>query len=512
MTGAASRSVLARNTAYSVVGYAITFAIPVFMTPYVSGRLGDAAYGAWVVLSVLTTWIGLYDPGLWNAIAMEVAARRARGEIEGLGRLMASWFWFDIVAGAAVVGAVGLLGTGLIALLHLDPSLVSGTLLLVVATQTVAACALRHVMYTLNGLQRMDRVYQIAIVAGPLWAGGMAVALETGGGLLGLTLNNLAFSLVQFVAMAWAARREGYPLRFSPLEVRRDDLRVLLSFGWKLQAANLIGQLLRSDRLIMGPLGFPLSRVAVYQFGATVPDRLASSVTLLSSAVLPAATDLLQRGERERVRELLLRGTKYHALAAAGLLGFASLFGHELLRLWLDRSIPESVAVLRIMAPAAFLGAVTSVASSLAAAAGRPGLRAISALGGLGVALLLYMGAGRRYDVAGLAGAISGGLALAQVLFMIGFRGSVEFRWREYVGNALLKPLAAGLPVAAVYAAWTQIAPHVPPVAGRLSALIVLASAFALSAGLAWGAARATGVLDSYDIDVLKSLGRRTPA
>jgi hypothetical protein len=95
---------------------------------------------------------------------------------------------------------------------------------------------------------------------------------------------------------------------------------------------------------------------------------------------------------------------------------------------------------------------------------------------------------------------------------MIGFRRLVEFRWREMVGNALLKPLAAALPAVAVFAGWRCAAPHLPPVHDRLSAFILLSSAFALSSALSWLLARATGALDAYDVDVLKSLGRRSAA
>jgi len=103
-------------------------------------------------------------------------------------------------------------------------------------------------------------------------------------------------------------------------------------------------------------------------------------------------------------------------------------------------------------------------------------------------------------------------LALIQIVFMIGLRGFLEFRWREYVGNALLKPAVLAVPLAGVYAGWWALARHLPPINNRPRAFAVLAVAFLLSAGLGWLMARAFRVVDDYDLDVLKSPGKPVSA
>jgi O-antigen/teichoic acid export membrane protein len=469
-------------------------------------------FGVWVALGLLASWLGRFDLGIWTALPREVADRRARGDLEGLRTLSATWLFYDLSLGIAIVAAAVFAAPYLLGAFAIDPGIVTAPVWGVVAVQAVVQPILRHFMYTLNGLQRLDRVNQVSMAAAPVWGVGIVIFVEQGLGLLGLAINNLLFALLQAGAVAVLLRSEGYPLSLSPASFRSRDLRALVSFGWKMEAGDLLTTLLRSDRLLLGPLGYPSSTVALYQFGSAVPDRLASGVIHLSSSILPAVADLSVRGDTERIRSLFLRSTKYHALAGAGLLGFAVLFAHELLMLWLKRPLPESVEVLRIMAVGAFAATVVSPAMAVAAALGRAGLRTLCVLASLAGALLLYMAGARRYDVAGLALAVSGGTVLAQVLFMIGFRRLVEFRWREYVGNALLKPLAAGVPPVAVFVGWRLAASHLPPVDGRLSALAVLAPALALTVLLSWLLARAAGSLDAYDVDVLKSLGRRSSA
>jgi O-antigen/teichoic acid export membrane protein len=212
----------------------------------------------------------------------------------------------------------------------------------------------------------------------------------------------------------------------------------------------------------------------------------------------------------ERIRVVFLRGTKYNSLAAVGLIGFAALFAHELLVFWMGRSLPDSVVVLRIMTVGAIATGIGSCGQSVAVALGRPGWAALAGALGLGATVILYMGVGRRYDYVGLAASVSAGLALIQIIFMSGLRRFLEFRWREYVGNALIKPAILAVPLAGVYAAWGAIASYFPPVDNRLRAFLVLAPTFILAAAGSWAMARAFGVIDKVDLDVLNSTGRRS--
>jgi O-antigen/teichoic acid export membrane protein len=502
MSVPADKATLARNTATSALGYFVSLAIPLLMIPYIVSRVSLAEYGFWVVLNSLAAWISHYDVGLWGVLAREVAERRARDDRDGLRVLWATWFFYDLAGGTLVVAGTILLGRAI------DPMLGSSVFVLL-AVQAALTPLLRHLMYSLSGLQRMDLVNRMAIVIGPLSGVGLVIFLEAGGGLPGMAANGVIFALIQAAILVVLLLREGYPASVSPALFSGAEFRRLLGFGWKLQAVHFLNQAFRSDRLLLGMTGFSPALISVYQFGAGLMDRLAGSVTVLSSAVLPAASDLAARGEVERVRSLLMRGTKYHALAAVGFLGFAALFGHELMLFWMGRPLPEAVTVLRIMALGGIFMAIGSCAQSVGVALGRPGWALVATTVGLAATVFLYILVGRRYDHRGLAAVVSLGLALVQVVFMIGMSRVLEFRWREYVGNALLKPSVLVLPLSVVYVGWRWVA---FPVETRLQALAVLAPAFLLALGLGWVTARALRVVDEYDVNVLKSAGRSVSA
>jgi O-antigen/teichoic acid export membrane protein len=513
MSTGIDRALLARSTVSSALSFAVSFFVPLFLTPYVVWRTTLTSFGVWIALNNLALWLSQYDLGLGPALAKAVAERRVRGDREGLRILAATWGFYDLAVGALLAAAVVAGGRAVLDAVTPDVDAAS-VFPVLVACAVLAAITpiLRHLNSTLAGLQRLDLSNRLSIWVTVLSAGGTVFLLESGWGILGLAVNSVTFVVLQIVAVAAMLGRLGHPLALLPGLFRAGELGALLGYGWKIQVSGILMLLFRSDRLILSAAGAPGAVVGAYQLGGRVAEGLSSGIGVLSSAVLPAASDLAARGDRERLKFLLVRGTRYHALAGAGLLGFAALFAPELMVLWMGAPVPDAAMVLRVMTLGGFSMAAFCCVHGIGVALGRAGWQTASLLLGVGASVLLYMGVGRRYDYVGLAGAVSIGLALVQIVFMIGFRRSLDFSWRELLGNALLRPAVLALPLAGVYAAWRVLAPSLPSVDGRPLAAAVAGSAFMLSAGLGWLAARAFRVLDDYDWDLLRSAFSRRPS
>jgi len=513
VSGSGTRDALARNTLWSVLGYGVQFLTPFLLIPVIVASVGRETYGGvWVTLFALASWVGYFDLGLSGSLTRDVADRRARGDREGLRTLWATWWTYDLVGIALVLLVAWPLGPRIVGTFSPISDPASASLFIGLAAQAAIGPLLRHLSCTLNGLQRLDLLNLLSMVVTVLWAAGQLAFLALGWGLRGLMFNGLLFSLVQVFALLALIGRQGYPMSFSPAGFSRAECLRLLSFGWKTQATLGIAQAFRSDRVVMGRTQAPGALIASYQFGAGIMDRLSAAIIVLSSAILSAVSDLAARGDRDRIRTVFLRGTKYHSLAAFGLLGFAALFGRELLVFWLGQPQPDSVVVLRIMTLGAMATAIGSCGQAMAVALGRPGWTTLSGAAGLGATVFLYTILGRRYDYVGLAASVSAGLALTQVVFVCGLRRFLEFRWREYVGNALIKPAVLAVPLAGVYAGWGAIAPYCPPPDTRIRAFFVLTPAFLLTAALSWALARLLRVVDDVDLEVLKSSSRRSNA
>ena len=490
-------STLTRGTLMGVLSHGFAILVPLVLIPWSVARLTRSGYDLWVQLSILSMWLSHLDLGLWAGVARETADRRARGDEAGLRQLFATWLRWDLTVSAVLI-------TGVSCLAPLFP--VPAAAVVALAVQSATLPVMRHFMNAISGFQRIDRVFLIALVVAPLSLAASIGVLEAGWGITGLAIVGASSGVVQILLFAGVLKSLGAPLSLTPFHW--GTLRRMVGFGWKLELWNLVWQTYRSDRLLLGRLGAPPGAVTSYQLGAGMSDRIAGGVTMLSAGILPAGADLAARGDVERLRTLFLRGTKYHAMAATLLLGFAAVFAEELLLLWMGEPFPLSVTVLRIMAVGGWIFAVSSCGQALVVGTGHPGRPLAAVLSGLLVAVLLYSAWGRRYHGAGLAASVSAGTSIGQVLLMIFLRGSVEFRWRELVGNAILKPLSAGVPLLGLWASHRFL----PVPSGRLEAFLLLAPAFLVAAGLSALLARATRAIDDYDLAVLKSALRRDAA
>jgi len=373
MTGSADRSVLARNTVWSVIGYAVQFLAPLVLIPYIVSSVGRETYGGvWVTLYTLASWVSYFDLGLWGSLTRDVADRHARGDREGLRTLWATRWTYDLVGIALVLAVTSGAGAEIVRRFSTVAHPSSALIFVGLAAQAAIGPMLRHLSCTLNGLQRLDLLNLMAVGITVLWAGGQVAALALGWGLVGLMVNGLVFSLLQVAILLAMIARLGYPMSFSPRAFSMAECRRLLGFGWKTQASLGITQAFRNDRVVMGSRHVAGDTIASYQFGAGIMNRLSGSIAVLSSGVLAAVSDLAARGDRDRVRVVFLRGTKYHALAGFGLLGFAALFARELLVFWIGQPQPEAVVVLRIMTAGALATAIGSCGQSVAVALGRP--------------------------------------------------------------------------------------------------------------------------------------------
>src|SRR5262245_21139305 len=170
MSGASSKAVLARNTLWSVVGYAVQFVTPIVLIPYTIGRVNFDQYGIWVTLYTLAGWFGFYDLGIWGRVVRTVAERQAQGDRGGLGTRWATCFTFDLVFGAALVLGAAAIGPQVLRWFapRADPS-VGVPIFVGLAAQTMMAVVIRHLINTLQGLQRLDLTNLMAVGITPLW-------------------------------------------------------------------------------------------------------------------------------------------------------------------------------------------------------------------------------------------------------------------------------------------------------------------------------------------------------
>src|SRR5258708_24045325 len=77
-----------RNVGSSWFALGVNMWVGIFLSPYILHRLGDNAFGIWIVVFSVTGYYGLFDLGIRSSIVRYVAKFSATDEQEELDRLV----------------------------------------------------------------------------------------------------------------------------------------------------------------------------------------------------------------------------------------------------------------------------------------------------------------------------------------------------------------------------------------------------------------------------------------
>src|SRR5215472_10319299 len=100
------KSQIIKNVGSNGIALAINVAVGIFLSPFILHRLGDAAFGIWVLIFSITGYYGLFDLGIRSSLVRYVSIAKAVGDHEYLGKVIST-----SVCSYTVIGALALLIT-----------------------------------------------------------------------------------------------------------------------------------------------------------------------------------------------------------------------------------------------------------------------------------------------------------------------------------------------------------------------------------------------------------------
>src|ERR1700745_2514979 len=77
-----------KNVGSSWFSLGINILVGIFLSPFILHRLGDTAYGIWVLIFSVTGYYGLFDLGIRSSVIRYVSTYTATNDTDGLARLI----------------------------------------------------------------------------------------------------------------------------------------------------------------------------------------------------------------------------------------------------------------------------------------------------------------------------------------------------------------------------------------------------------------------------------------
>jgi O-antigen/teichoic acid export membrane protein len=340
-----------KNVGSSWSALAINVAVGIFLSPFILHRLGDAAFGVWVLIFSVTGYYGLFDLGIRSSIVRYVSKYTATGDREKLAHFVNTALFTYTSIGAVSMVLTALLSSYVEHVFKVPPEMHSQTrlLLLMVGAAVSVGFPLGVVGGMLEGLQRFYILNWTSIGATLARAALIVYFLNRGYGLITVALLTVSLPVVSSILRGFVVFRL-CPVPLGLKYVDRASFRHMVNYGGTTFLIMVAARLrFRTDELVLGTM---MSTIAVtwFNIGARIVDYAQEFVTSLSQVFVPMASQSEATGNLDRVRKIYLAGNRACAFLILPVTAILIVFGKHIIRIWVGaRYVPHSYPVLVVM-------------------------------------------------------------------------------------------------------------------------------------------------------------------
>jgi O-antigen/teichoic acid export membrane protein len=472
-SGTTSRRV-AGNVLLSGMGRAWSALTIVVTVPIIVHGIGVSAYGIFTMISVLLGYVAFLDFGLTAAVVRSVAMHRSRGDSVALersiGTALTTLMGLGIAGGVVIFLAAPVL---LESVFHVPESLKSdGTFAFRLAAFGFA-CNMMLVVFSAiaQGLQRLDVFASRTVLLSTANAAAQIAAVSLGGGLRWLAAVTIALTILSFGVFVAATRRLLPGVRVRP-RFDRGAFRELAGFGSMRFLNQASAQAtFQVDPIIIGAF-LPIAAVSFYAVPLNVTQKFLVVEDSVASAFFPAAVDLHQRRDVDRLHRLYLSALKLVFVVMAFLALVSVGYSWAILSAWVGPAVADhSSAIFAVLAVAYGLAAVTGIPSMAADATGHQRWTAAFAVASAIINVALSIVLVPRIGAIGPAWALLFNSCTQGVLFIwLVQHRFLRISLRRVLGRALVRPALAAAALA-IYLALSS--PHVRSPGALLIAVVV---------------------------------------
>lgn len=340
----------AKNVGSNWLGLFVNMAVGFFLAPFILRKIGDEAFGLWVLVFSLTGYYGLFDFGVRSSIIRYVAKFKATQDDEQLTRLVnTSLFSYSIVS-LMLLLATGLASRYVDSLFHVAPAFLHTARLLFLMVGAALALGFPLSVFAgiLEGLQEFFWLGLTQVAAALLRALLIVIALDRGRGLLTIALISVALGLLSYLVYIALVLRV-LPLRIGRRFVNRATFRLMMSYGIVTFGIGLGENLrFRSDAAVIGVFLSPAA-ITHFSIGSKLADYSSEVVQSMAQIFTPMSSHFDATGDLESLRKIFVAGNRACALTTLPLAAGLIVLGKPLIEVWVGARYLSSYSVLLLL-------------------------------------------------------------------------------------------------------------------------------------------------------------------
>jgi O-antigen/teichoic acid export membrane protein len=377
--------------------------------------------------------------------------------LERLETLVSTGLAYFSIAALVVLGLSALLATRITGIFHVSPG-DEGSLQFL--TVTVGVGFAMGVIFgtctaVLEGYQRFDITSRILIITNGVRVAGCFAVLYMGWGLRAMGICILASQLAGYALTYRALGRLLPRCRFSFRKARLAELRQMMGYGARTFTANISLTVLNQAAPVM--IGHFLSSTLVGYF--VFPLRLLNySVELVGRLGMVTGTraaELTAHGNLQAIARMAVLVNRYCLMLFLPLAIYLSIFGRQLLRVWINPAFADHSAPLIPVMAAGMVIALAAQYNSMSILYGLAAhgalarsvfVEAVLTVGGLAYVI-------PRYGILGAACVVSALMIVSRGIYVpYAVSRCVRLGFWQYITGIYARPLTLAAPIGLV--AW----------------------------------------------------------
>jgi len=344
-------SLVLRAVATSWVAVIANAAVGFLLTPYVLHRLGDEAFGVWVLITNLVGYYGLVDAGVRSAILRYVSRHKELKDQKSVNEVVATAFYYYLGACTLVILATHFSVDAVSRFFSIHSTVLSAFKSLFLLAGLVQGLILPLMVFvsSLEAAGRFDQVYLTNVACLALRVIAIIYVLRAGGGLFAVGATTILSQLLAYTIQVPLAIRAQRGLTLHPKWIRKTVLWDMLRYGSISVGVGIAEKM----KVYIYPVVIAkfLTPVAVTFFA--LPMKIlafpAEGIGSMTEIINPLSSQLDARNDFAKLRDLIQMSVQSAFLILAPLAAFLFVFGRELLALWVGPQYSSAYPLLVLL-------------------------------------------------------------------------------------------------------------------------------------------------------------------
>lgn len=443
------REKIIRNVFYSWGYYTISILVGIFLMPFMVHRLGDTTYGIWVLVLSIAGYMGLFDLGIRGSIVKYVAELHAKNEQDKLNELTSTSFFTYSFIGFLVVCVTLIATVFLNNFFHIDQSLIyeAKVVLLLIGLNIAISLPLAVFGGVIWGLQRHDIFSIIEIIVLLIRTFLIVIFVYFGHKLIALAVITLLTNLLGNIIRIRFAWKINPGLRINYKLLKRSSMKLIFSYGFLVFLIGISARIISyTDSVVIG-IFVSTAAITYYSIGLRFVDYSRDFISVMTSVLVPTASSFDSKNEFQKIKQLLILGTKYSLMLTLPIAITFILLGKQLISLWMGQKYVSSATILIILIIPQMAAIAQHIATAILLGIGKLKVLTILTICEAFANLLLSIILVKTYGLIGVAlGTAIPFIIIKACILPIYICNIVKQNLIEYIRKTVILPFFASIP------------------------------------------------------------------